>query len=192
MRLILTLTFRINQDQMQICQLQVHVTSYLLKIAMFALFATVCEIIVYKLPNALDSIHWPWKWRSRALTILIKIGRRTYFVKMHMSSKITLIGSAFVLLRIITDKHPSRTSIYDASSGAGTTEQRPCPCSAWAARADKYLLLSSDAYKMISFLFQHYVGQNSSDFNNFWYWEQMSTHMFACLSLERSKQGTSI
>ena len=51
----LTLTFRIGEDQSKTCQSQGHASFYSLAIIMFALSIAVCEIIMYKLSNILDT-----------------------------------------------------------------------------------------------------------------------------------------
>ena len=61
-----------------------HATSYVLAIAMFVPFVTVWEIITYALHHVFDSNLLPWNWRSRTLTIWMKIGWRTYLVNMHV------------------------------------------------------------------------------------------------------------
>ena len=48
----LDIDLRKSQRQMQICQSKANVTSYVLAMPVFVLlFATVCEIIMYELPN---------------------------------------------------------------------------------------------------------------------------------------------
>ena len=60
-----------------------HMTFYVLAIAMFVPSVTVCKIMTFELPNVLESNVWPWKWRSRKLTIWMKIGRQRYLVNMQ-------------------------------------------------------------------------------------------------------------
>ena len=83
----LTRVFRMGQGKRKYANRRPHATFHVLTISMFVLFVTNREIITFELSNVLDSNVWAWKWRSRMLTIWIKIGRRRYLVNLHMYAK---------------------------------------------------------------------------------------------------------
>ena len=84
----LTLIFTSTRSNVNMSIEMSYMTSYLMAIIVFALSVTVCVIITYELPNILDSSIWPWKWRSTSQIIFIQIGRKNYFVNVHMCIKI--------------------------------------------------------------------------------------------------------
>ena len=142
----LTLTFRMGQDQMKICQSKGHtwlsvgnsnvcpichrlwdihtLNVYDHKLELYngsrpyvnmpterthATFCVsnrnvfpICHVYeIYSHMNfamLLDSNFWPWKWRSRTLTISLKIGKQTYFVDVHMWTNIGASTSSNLFL----------------------------------------------------------------------------------------------
>ena len=55
---------------------------------MLVLSATVCEIIKFEFNNITDSNVWPFKRRSRTLTIWTKSCRQLVLLNLHMSKRI--------------------------------------------------------------------------------------------------------
>ena len=92
MCLTLAMIFRMGHGvNMQIERPCMRISSYLSAITMFTIFITVCDIITYELPNAIDSNLWPSRWKSTTLTIWIKIDKRTFFINVHVCVPILLL-----------------------------------------------------------------------------------------------------
>ena len=87
-------TFILGQDQMQICPIErPHETSYVLAIAMFVIFVTVCQII------SLITCQCTW-FKNLTLEMRVKDNyfeenRQTYFVNVH---KFGILDPPFVPL----------------------------------------------------------------------------------------------
>ena len=99
-------------------------------LAMFVLSLTVCEMITYALPNVLDRNLWPWKWRSRTLTILWKSPGECTLSTCIRATKLALLGPAFYSQYMIvhfatdgrTNAHTTRyhNAIHRRRNGAKT------------------------------------------------------------------------